>query len=306
MSHFAVIIIGENPEEQIAPYSERIEVEKYKTGDVTDEERKSFSDYYTKIDKDNTRQELTEEQAYLNGELSFEELYEKHGDDWNGNSWEKDENGLWCEYSTYNPKSKWDWYSLGGRWTGFFKAKEGVQYKTGKAGLMTPVAEVGYADQLLKRDIDFEFMRNEAGKKAAESYDYAMNIIGELPVNETWDSIRDRIDDRDESRKVYWDQPRCKAWQEAERKSGNSWRFGWSSSPDEFLISREEYIENARVDSCVPFAVVKDGQWYERGEMGWWACVSNEKDEREWSNEVYKLLDSVSDDTLISLYDCHI
>lgn len=34
-----------------------------------------------------------------------------------------DENGN--ELSTYNPNSKWDWYSIGGRWDGYFLNKEG-------------------------------------------------------------------------------------------------------------------------------------------------------------------------------------
>jgi hypothetical protein len=28
-------------------------------------------------------------------------------------------------YSTYNPRSKWDWYEVGGRWTGIIKTKDG-------------------------------------------------------------------------------------------------------------------------------------------------------------------------------------
>jgi hypothetical protein len=38
--------------------------------------------------------------------------------------------------------------------------------------------------------------------------------------------------------------------------------------------------------------------------MGWWACVSDEKD--NWSEEFAKLLDEIPDDTLLSVYDCHI
>lgn len=54
------------------------------------------------------------------------------------------------------------------------------------------------------------------------------------------------------------------------------------------------------------FAVVKDGQWYEKGEMGYWAMVSNAKGEPEWSEEYSSLLDSVSDDTMLTIVDCHI
>lgn len=51
-----------------------------------------------------------------NKNLTFEELYGKEGEDWNNNNWRKDNNEIWTNYSTYNPKSKWDWYEVGGRW----------------------------------------------------------------------------------------------------------------------------------------------------------------------------------------------
>lgn len=35
----------------------------------------------------------------------------------------KDENGYY-ELLTYNPKTHWDWYSVGGRWSGYFEIKE--------------------------------------------------------------------------------------------------------------------------------------------------------------------------------------
>ena len=38
---------------------------------------------------------------------------------------DKDEQGNL--YSTYNPNSKWDWYSVGGRWSGLLTTKSGEQ-----------------------------------------------------------------------------------------------------------------------------------------------------------------------------------
>jgi hypothetical protein len=36
-----------------------------------------------------------------------------------------------------------------------------------------------------------------------------------------------------------------------------------------------------------PFCLVDtDANWHEKGEMGWWACVSNEKDADVWDEEV--------------------
>ena len=79
---------------------------------------------------------------------------------------------------------------------------------------------------------------------------------------------------------------------------------------DQFLKERrcnkafKKDIENYDTLSC--FAVVKNYEWFERGQMGWWACVSNDKEEQEWRDEIKKLLADVPDDELISFYDCHI
>jgi len=54
------------------------------------------------------------------------------------------------------------------------------------------------------------------------------------------------------------------------------------------------------------FAVIlPDGKWYEKGEMGWWACVSNE--EAEWE-EKYKerFLDNADPEWTLTIVDCHI
>ncbi len=68
--------------------------------------------------------------------------------------------------------------------------------------------------------------------------------------------------------------------------------------------SKENFL--SRRSSIATFAVVKDGEWFEKGEMGWFATVSNKKQQGEWNAEYISLVESLSEDTLISLYDCHI
>jgi hypothetical protein len=40
--------------------------------------------------------------------------------------------------------------------------------------------------------------------------------------------------------------------------------------------------------------------------MGWWACVANEKNMDEWNDQFKELIESVSDDTKLTVVDCHI
>ena len=57
----------------------------------------------------------------------------------------------------------------------------------------------------------------------------------------------------------------------------------------------------------IPYAVLYQGLWISRGEMGWFGVSMNEQyDEREWENKVWELIDNASDDTLFSFYDLHI
>lgn len=82
--------------------------------------------------------------------------------------------------------------------------------------------------------------------------------------------------------------------------------FSVFDSVDEHLCSRNEFVGRAMARAVPTFALVKDGKWYEKGEMGWWACVSNEKEQSDWNKEFNDLLESIPNDTLISVFDCHI
>lgn len=319
MSHFTVMVIGDDPEEQLKPYNESIEVPPYTKKQVTEEDIVEFIAYYQSAFKE---LKLDSTVTIIDGKVSgnFDELYKKHGKAWNDSTWRKHTDDTWWEYSTYNPNSKWDWYELGGRWTGFFKARKGAKIKAGRPGLMTDPAKPGYADSLKKRDIDFDSMYNEAADEAGKQYDTVMAVLGSLPPNKSWDEMSTGInwscEDRtaiEAARKEYSEQPRVKAYREEfihmaakEKKKNAVAYFHPMGSPDIYLISRDEFVGRAMKNTVVTFAIVKDGKWYERGEMGWWGMVSNEKDKDVWLDQVYKLLGELSDDTLISVYDCHI
>jgi hypothetical protein len=292
MSHFTVLVIGKDPEDQLAPYDENIEVEDYITGIVTDKEKQRFLDYYINGEKE------------FPSNIIFEEAYVLKGNDWNGNCWKKDDNGIWRIHSTYNPDSKWDWYQLGGRWTGYFKLKAGCSDGVvGNPGIMTNPAENGWADSALKGDIDFEFMRFKAAKQAGKRYDNFYAIVGDraIPI---WNDIKKKYSNKDIdlARKKYNENPVIVDLNISE-EFGN---YFFYNDIEEFIENRTTYIQKERNSAISTFAVVKDGKWYERGKMGWWGVVLEEKDRGDWNREFSQLLDSLSDDTLLSIFDCHI
>lgn len=69
-------------------------------------------------------------------------------------------------------------------------------------------------------------------------------------------------------------------------------------------MTEKEYISTDEGFST--FAVVKDGEWYQRGDMGWWGCVSEEKDQNDWNEEFAKLFESLPEDKYVTIVDCHI
>jgi hypothetical protein len=161
----------------------------------------------------------------------FEAIYEAHGDDWNGNCWRiNPSTGKWEEYSTYNPKSKWDWYDRNGRWSGGIKTKSGE-----------------YVNQCLLGEIDWEGFKPEDYEEEEKT-----NFRGEkyhpLKENVTWHFTKDSL----------------------------------------------------------PFCIVVDGKWYEKGEMLWFAMTSNEMSNEEWNKKVFELLDTLPDDSQVWNIDFHI
>lgn len=73
--------------------------------------------------------------------------------DWNG----AERRGLWF-FRLTNPNRKWDWWQIGGRWTGALIAKNGVKGIRGRPGLMTDPSDGNRYDSLLIKDIDFDAM----------------------------------------------------------------------------------------------------------------------------------------------------
>lgn len=171
---------------------------------------------------------------------------------------------------------KWDWYSIGGRWLGMLKLKEGKVGGVGRAGVFgnAPVSEGG-VDQAKYGDIDWEAMGKPSGREL-ESY------------NGLWNWVEGKITD---------EEARDKHIFTLYKKEYYLNRWG----------SREEYIRRQGLFGT--YAVVtEDGLWHSPGDMGWWGSSSETDDQqRDWDNNYWdRFLKDLSPDTLITVVDCHI
>lgn len=309
MSHFAVIVIGEDAEKQLAPYHEfectGLDDEYIQTIDQTAENREEW-EASEKENYSSFREFLSD--YHGRAEVAFGETPDLTHEHKYGYTLLNEAGEVLQTFDRTNPNRKWDWYQVGGRWNGFFRLKPGRTALLGQPGLQVinpnyRPPEYNTADVCFKGDIDVEAMRREAGEKAARDYDLLTSLTEGLPEALSWDAAIEKftcgaVTDWTRAREFYHAQPKVAA---LKKDKGTLW---WNL--EDFSCTREEYIENAENKAVLTFAVVKDGQWYEKGQMGWFGVVSGEKDKTQWAREFSELFDSLSDDTLITLVDCHI
>ena len=209
MSHFVGLCFGVNWESNLDRYDENMEVEpyiRYTKDEAIDEVKRRHAQSYENALEALKKKDLDSESYEYFQKIIDKGLFISYEDAWEeakkwGYEIDSDENLL----STYNPDSKWDWYSVGGRWDGF------LHYK----------------------DVDPGF------EETNEAY------IHELDMD--------------------------------------------------YLLEH------------IPFCfVTEDGEWVEKGEMGWWCSVSNEKSEETWKQQFTDYVKSLDANCLVTVVDFHI
>lgn len=166
---------GRSIRDLMEPYWQDLEVEEYCEGEVSEMDKQRFLDYYN-----------GHTPGYHFSMEQFDELYGMKGDDWNGNRWRKDDDGVWREYSTLNPEMKWDWYEVGGRWAGWLQLKEGVER-------MQPLNfSWGWSDELKQKVLEDVPLRADMAH-LGEINNLDKLVAGAVMVNGEWTDIEDGI-----------------------------------------------------------------------------------------------------------------
>jgi hypothetical protein len=307
MSHFSVLVITDNkPTEDalndiLAPWHEF--------------ECTGWNNQYV-IDEDVTEESLGYGEGDLLKALSYHGLEDKVVADESEVNREVDhkygyaivkDGKLIKAVNRTNPNNKWDWWVIGGRFSGHLRLKPGATPTLGRRGLMGahaddhPIA----TDQAMLSDVDLHTMREEARARALQLWDEVHETVADKPEFQTWDEIRESAGGIaagiDIARERFWGQPAVAALKE---RFPRSW--GLDRELDAAKRTRDEYGQRNADDAIGTFAFVKDGQWIERGQMGWFACVANEKDRAAWSAEFNKMLDALPPTTWLTVVDCHI
>lgn len=286
MSHFTVLVIHEPDEdmaELLAPYDENTQVDPHKERIAADDVKRVAKDA---VGDDAIRAALTD-------------YYELSAD--------KDDEG-WFYLSTYNPDSKWDWWVVGGRWGNYFDVKpehDGdprlVRGQQPAIGVVT--TEPGKTDGGPKGLLDLDGMRERAAREAGAAWDKVHAVIDKHPPARTWADFIADVEagtiSIDAARNAYREQPRIAAFNAIDNDP--------FSSIDPFEVDRGLYVERARAGAVPGWATLYKGEWIEQGRMGMWAFNDATDGSRAgyWEH-VNGLIDGLSDDTYLTVVDCHI
>ena len=293
MSHFAVLVIGDNIEKQLEKFDENIEMKpyvKYTKEQAIEKECKEILEYkeryYDKYmaDPEAYAADCTNENhlKYLRDEfpkkLEFtdEELYQE------AIEYEDDLGPNGEIMSTYNPDSKWDWYQIGGRYAGRLILKEGIEKEANPefswgwdTKAMEEVLKEPRVDTALMGQIDWSKMHNVQSKYDAAIRFWEMKVEGDEPKTDQ------------EKEELKWD------WYKTEFYT-------------ERYKDKETYAKSRA--SFTMWAIVKDGVWYEKGHMGMFAMSSESDDQAlDWELNMFdRFIKDLPEDTRLTVVDCHI
>jgi hypothetical protein len=229
-----------------------------------------------------------------------------------------------------NPNRKWDWYQVGGRWSGLLRIKELVTPIRGEKSWM--IRKEGgkddphTADAALVEDIDFEGMNSEATVKAEEFYQKYLRSkeieAGRIPKegDDVWVEhdvhsvlyslgIRTCVKHR-EAMVDEKGQPIMEEVPNFNEPGKTETKQKWSEPKFEDVAFTLEDLKSKYVWywEFSTYSVLDDSGWHEKGQMGWWGCSSDSAEDREkWGQSFTKrFIDDESPDTLIVVVDCHI
>ena len=185
--HYTVAVVTKEHSEQeveelLAPFDENIEVEPYVCNtkqEIIEQNKKKKAELeedmklyaadkplkhgnwlYWLTDKNVNPRQLRSNYEDILKCKTDEDFYKLYRGDDNDNY---NENG--DELSTYNPKSKWDWYSVGGRWDGYFLNKKGERTNE---DLISEIVWTGSEEEKQKAARFWELVVEDAKLKEGE------------------------------------------------------------------------------------------------------------------------------------------
>ena len=217
-----------------------------------------------------------------------------------------------------NPNRKWDWWVVGGRWSGYFN-RNGSPGDPNAPASMQNLPEDGNSIRLA----DWKYNERIEAKKEryGRYYDDLHAAMAEHPAPLTWEQMRDKHTngdaptDWDAARTEFHNQPAVLAAKEVvafdatEEDKADEWGRGkiissFGDSVDDWFGERDDVVFRKAAGTVLPFAYLDSDGWHAKGEMLMFAAVADENE--NWHRQLIERLDNTDPDTVLVAVDCHI
>jgi hypothetical protein len=289
VSHFSVLVVTQSPDEEeltslLQPYHEfectGIDDQYVQDIDLTEEALAQFADF----DRNDDEFIFRVESYYgfpVKGDCSEED--EAYG------YITLDEDGkLKSVVRRTNPNRKWDWWQVGGRWSGL---------------LLTRLGEK--VDQAQKINIDFDLMVAKNISRQVQKYEMVQECLAtQVEPFMTWEETRKLYPgDIDKAQEVYNRQPAMIALR-AKNEERGCFDFLFNGFEEMSKQTLSDCIDQAKREALLTFAYLDTNGWQQRGQMGWFSVFSDKND--DWNFHLKKLIEEIPDDHYLTIVDCHI
>lgn len=195
-------------------------------------------------------------------------------------------------WTTYNTDSKWDWWCIGGRWSGYFDGTDEVTVAQ---------ALKHFADKTEKLRVEAE-MSYDAFEKATAG-------MTRTTMREILEKNARHYPDEDENRRVSREEYQELEWVQAADAVRESTIF--SPLHEHYFCletgGRETFVAENSVADVVPYAMIDlFGNWVAKGEMGWFGMSNDKESTADWAAKYFETLANAPLNARIVSLDLHI
>jgi len=163
--------------------------------------------------------------------------------------------------------------------------------------------------QALKRNVDFETAINNAYSEVEKEYNGFQTFLfsNNLEFPKTWNECIAEFKTREKASKFYNDQIAVKIFKKSvydykfSDKAQSYYAFG--GDPFEYFgRSKESFIERFKYRNILTDSVLKDSEWFSSPN----SLILEPTNMKMWTDKFLKLINSTSDNTLLSYYICSV
>lgn len=246
------------------------------------------------------------------------EPYREYEEGEPGEQWYLDDDGRAYRMSTRNPRSKWDWWKVGGRWPSLMRVSAAHD---GDAAIVrgelswgaTDIDKLRSGEPLAcdggpKRILDLELTRLTAAARKAEAFDEFHALIKDVEQPKAWSHYLDEHKRAEQAYPIEWarrdfhEQPAVLALGESD------FRYYAADAVATYCRPRDVVLAEAREQAVPGYALLTcEGEWWEPGEMGPFALSSHTDEAKaEYFRRANAYVEALSEDAVLINVDIHI